>query len=156
MSTNAMIWVKIPKGLRGKEFRCDASMFEKPFKAKAGLLPPTIHLNGEYMGVYHHWDGYVEGLGRELFENYNSFEKALNLISCGSFSTILEEIIPHYSSSMITIWKDCKPIFVNSREEMIKHEVHFTYLFQNGKWLVTKNIKSGFKFLENELKKLEK
>lgn len=156
MSTTAMIWVKIPKRLRGKEIKCDATMLKQPLNVKDGCLPPTIKLDGEYVGVYHNWDGYTDGLGSELFESYNSFEKALNLISCGSFSTIIGEIIPHYSSGMLTEWDDCEPIFVNSREEMIEHEENYNYLFQNGKWLVSKHIENGFKFLENELKKLEK
>lgn len=48
--------------------------------------------DGKVRAVYCHWDGYPEGVGAGLTENYNSKEKAEELISLGGFSTLMDTI----------------------------------------------------------------
>ena len=38
--------------------------------------------------VYCHWDGYLDHNGKLLFENYNSKEKALEIVSHGNMSSL--------------------------------------------------------------------
>ena len=42
--------------------------------------------DGSILSVYHHWDGYPEWLGKTLKEQYNSREKASELIDGGDIS----------------------------------------------------------------------
>ena len=43
--------------------------------------------DGSILSVYHHWDGYPEWLGKTLKEQYNSREKASELIDGGDMSS---------------------------------------------------------------------
>ena len=42
-----------------------------------------------YLEIYSHFDGYVDGVGRCLIENFGTYEKALNLVLCGDHSSII-------------------------------------------------------------------
>lgn len=42
--------------------------------------------DGSILSAYHHWDSYPQWLGVKLVENYNSFEKAAELIDGGDMS----------------------------------------------------------------------
>ena len=42
--------------------------------------------DGSILSAYHHWDGYPEWLGKTLVEQYNSKEKASELIDGGDMS----------------------------------------------------------------------
>lgn len=37
--------------------------------------------NGKYLGIYVHYDGYIEGVGKTLFEHYNDKDKTAELIN---------------------------------------------------------------------------
>ena len=43
----------------------------------------TIENTTEVIRIYHHWDGYPEGVGDTLLSEFNTYEKALNLMSGG-------------------------------------------------------------------------
>ena len=42
--------------------------------------------DGSILSAYHHWDGYPQWLGVKLVENFNSYEKASELIDGGDMS----------------------------------------------------------------------
>jgi hypothetical protein len=42
--------------------------------------------------MYCHWDGYPEGVGTGLSQNYNSKEQAEALIALGGFSSLMETL----------------------------------------------------------------
>ena len=48
--------------------------------------------DGSIKQVYCHFDGYVEGVGLTLIENYDTLEKAKTLISFGDMSYLRPEI----------------------------------------------------------------
>jgi hypothetical protein len=48
--------------------------------------------DGTIQAIYCHWDGYPEGVGVGLVENYNSKEQAEQLIALGSFSSLRETL----------------------------------------------------------------
>jgi hypothetical protein len=53
----------------------------------------TIKLdNGKYKGIYCHSDGYPDGVGQCLFNNYQEQEKVEELIALGDISYIGENI----------------------------------------------------------------
>ncbi len=86
--------------------------------------------------IYCHFDGYPEGVGKTLKDNYNSQEQARDLINRGSLSALDKSV----ESS----------VFYTSRGEELKkyHEESFEdlkklcgdlwgeylYVFQDGKW----------------------
>ena len=47
--------------------------------------------SGVILSVYHHFDGYIDGLGKELVTNYNDVNKAYSLVreNIGGYRTIL-------------------------------------------------------------------
>lgn len=47
--------------------------------------------DGNFKGIYCHWDGYVEHNGKILFENYQDEEKIDQLLSLGSLSVLGED-----------------------------------------------------------------
>jgi hypothetical protein len=46
--------------------------------------------DGSFEGVYCHWDGYPDGVGKTLFANYKDPEKIQKLINGGGMSTLKE------------------------------------------------------------------
>lgn len=50
----------------------------------------AVKENNVFKFVYCHYDGYVSGVGLELLKNYNSYEKALELVNLGNRSTLSE------------------------------------------------------------------
>jgi hypothetical protein len=48
--------------------------------------------DGTVKAIYCHWDGYPEGVGVGLVENYNSKAQAEALIALGGFSSLMETL----------------------------------------------------------------
>ena len=51
-------------------------------RARIGILLPDDSI----LSVYHHFDGYPEGLGVKLQEHYNTYDKVAELIDGGNMS----------------------------------------------------------------------
>ena len=66
MSTRSTISVKIPTEMIGKVYE--------------NIHGHQVYLGGEYMVIYCHFDGYLDGVGEILQCYYDSFEKAFELI----------------------------------------------------------------------------
>lgn len=128
--------------------------------------------------VYCHWDSYLEGVGAELLEQYDSLGMVEELINGGDMSSLgnhyaeMPERLDHpYNET----WEDNKPkIFQNEYCLMsdLRGDVfiEYIYLFRDGRWFVSemkcKDNKDAyrdftiyhtkFKCLETELKRLRK
>ncbi len=93
-----------------------------------------------YDAVYCHWDGYEEGVGRTLKENYTNEDKIKELISKGAMATLGKDIgdCEFYSSrgEQIKVHRGL------SAEELRKKAIHnwceFLYKFENSEWSTTK------------------
>jgi len=48
----------------------------------------------KYIGIYCHWDGYPDGVGKGLSEHYTDIEKIKALIALGGISSLEKEIAP--------------------------------------------------------------
>ena len=93
----------------------------------------TVNPGGkEALTIYHHWDGYIEGVGKTLFEEYNNYDAALNLMLGGDCSTINGTYTP-YATREGEEWEDIKPAAVNEDYPM-KDE--YDYMFKDDKWYV--------------------
>ncbi len=48
--------------------------------------------NGKWARIYCHWDGYISGNGKTLFEHHNDQEKAEALVALGDMSSLGEVV----------------------------------------------------------------
>lgn len=140
MSTTSTIYVKVRKEDKGKALKCDLSKitlsFNTPFNIKVEEIErkiTPIKLDKDYIRIYVHWDGYVDGVGRELLNNYD-YEKALNLILLGDESSIIGECTPYVGrTDFPEEWEDIKPMTL----ENVEQDEMFTYLLDDDdKWYV--------------------
>ena len=83
-----------------------------------------------YLEIYCHFDGYVDGVGRCLIENFGTYEKALNLVVCGDHSSIINGTLPYVALGECK-WDESKPKRYNSIPEVTEN---YQYLFKSNKW----------------------
>ena len=102
--------------------------------------------------VYCHWDGYVEGVGLTLIENYDSIELAKELINLGDISSLGRVIVTNEPHSFdnpakgVTVFygrdrgdAGTQPAFV-AMDEWLSVEfsscIDYYYLYNDGQWWV--------------------
>lgn len=89
------------------------------------------------LSAYHHWDGYPSGLGNHLVENYNTRQKASELIDGGDMSTCMgkDGEIEYYSKRGD---ENVDPQLSKNLKEYLKLTTdcwgEYAYVFVNGKW----------------------
>ena len=94
------------------------------------------------LSVYHHWDGYPEWLGKTLVEQYNSKEKASELIDGGDMSccwsdSLWGEQLPEgeYAPEYYSLrGEDCPPRLDNNMEEFFSDNEEFGYVYTSAGW----------------------
>lgn len=136
MSTRSMIYVRVNEEDFGKVLTCDISKLPNPMtELNYPCVEYRIHPNPLdkvlYLGIYCHFDGYPGGVGAELINKFNTYEKALNLILLGACSYIIDSIKSYHN------WRN-EDIEIHSvqgrtptfKGDMISHK----YVFENGKW----------------------
>ena len=113
---------------------------------------------GEIAQIYVHFDGYPDGLGKELYDNYRDPEKILELINHGDASSVESTIdaCEFYSRDRgedeceAFQFQDLNDYFDRARNE------EFNYLFSNkGYWLVSRSNLTEMESLERVLEGLE-
>lgn len=131
-------------------------------KFDLGLLPKGVGYSKEfidkigevelqnYMTIYHHWDGYISGLGKQLFNHYNDYQTILNVILGGDASTISSESITQYCAWGDEGWDRVQP---KGSENCPNCEEVYIYLFEDGVWKVsTRKAFPEWKLLSEALK----
>ena len=93
MSTRSNIYLKLKSETKGKTLKFDFDKLPRGNGEIHGELEfpikdVTIPQDAEYIGVYHHWDGYITGLGQTLLESYTDYDTILNMLIMGDLSTI--------------------------------------------------------------------
>ena len=102
------------------------------------------------LGVYHHWDGYPQWLGKVLMEQYNTKEKVSKLIDGGNMSSCWSNEIwgeklpegqfaPEYytargeslEDNAPTLYKDLNKMCVDADNN---YGVEYVYHFVDGAW----------------------
>ena len=81
--------------------------------------------NGNVLQIYCHWDGYPEGVGQDLLDDFNSYDAALKLILEGDHSTPYEPYTVRGED-----WVSNRP---DQRTEPICYE-EYLYVFKDGEW----------------------
>ena len=93
----------------------------------------TVNAGGkEALIIYHHWDGYIDGVGETLYKEYNNYDDALNLVLGGDVSTINDTYTP-YAAREGEDWESVK---TNAVDENHPCEEDYDYMFKDGKWFV--------------------
>lgn len=96
-----------------------------------------IQVNDSVVSVYHHWDGYPEGLGKYLTEKYISKDQVTDLIDGGDMSTCMTDSgVPEYfsargESNVEPQLHDNFQDFVTASNECWGE---YSYLFTEGVW----------------------
>ena len=114
MSTRSNIYLKLKSETKGKTLKFDFDKLPRgngehhealEFPIKDVKVPKSAL----YMRVYHHWDGYVTGVGKTLAETYPDYESVLNLLTMGDISTINGGVTSYQG------WRneDTPPQFIN-------------------------------------------
>ena len=124
--------------------------------------------DGTIKQVYCHWDGYVEGVGLTLVENYNTIDKVEELINLGDISSLGRLIYTDEPHSFDNPVNGVTVSYMRDRGEngveaqtltmdewmsvAYSSPIDFYYLFADGQWSVCKlsskkqwqNVKSFF------------
>ena len=101
--------------------------------------------DGSILSAYHHWDGYPQWLGKTLVEQYNSKDKASELIDGGDMSCCWSdslwgkqlpegEYAPEYYSLR---GEDCPPRLDADLVEYLlpDNSEEFSYIFTSAGWV---------------------
>ena len=89
--------------------------------------------NGNYTGIYCHYDGYPEGVGTKLLENYSTLEDILELFSLGDIR-VLEWSLDKVEAFDVDLTPGEEYTTLDS---MFYHDFDYddyTYVFEDGKW----------------------
>lgn len=114
--------------------------------------PSTIAMMTEngLIGVYCHFDGYISGVGKTLFENYSDETKLKKLIAEGSISSLGKRIGTKHSfddrpENETTFYHRDRGeklrinYFLNKRQILIDmDDCDYFYVYENGEWEVSK------------------
>lgn len=97
------------------------------------LRPNSNNGQIKYLSIYNHSDGYINnGVGGELFEHYNTYDKVLELLNWGDCSYVGSPYIKRDGES----WRNVQPKLF---DEIPQVEEDFQYLFKDGEWYVRDN-----------------
>ena len=133
--------------------------------ANIGIKMP----DGKIKAIYCGCNGYIEQVGLTLAEKYNSVKKINELMNLGNIHVLGDKIGSKHSLHKKKIndnstsayhrdggysWNDNSPDIHNSQEDYIysanDQGAEYTYLWQNGEWLVYKyNYHSDTKSFES-------
>ena len=82
-------------------------------RARIGIQLPDDSI----LSVYHHFDGYPEGLGVKLVDYYNTYEKASELIDGGNMSNCWSDSSFNVETGEFTPIADPKPTYYGGDDE---------------------------------------
>lgn len=139
MSTRSMIYLKINEQDYGKTLTCDIdklpnALEQNNYPCSSIRIPKNPLDNTLYLGIYCHFDGYPEGVGKELRAKFKTYDDVLNLILLGDVSSIIDTIVsyknwrndPNTAPTKIEggTKKDCRP----------NGMIAYSYVFEDNKW----------------------
>ena len=110
--------------------------------------------DGNFEGIYSHWDGYPDVNGKILKKYYTTSEKIKELINLGQISILRKEIEPDKNKphNFSNPQKDVTLAYSRDKGEPLliyktksledigyKYSEEYNYIFINGKWYYFKN-----------------
>ena len=112
-------------------------------RARIGIQLPDDSI----LSVYHHFDGYPEGLGVKLVDYYNTYEKVSELIDGGNMSNCYSDSKFNVETGEFTPIADPKPSYYGGDNEepvlsknfdeftRIDCWQEFSYVFVTDRWV---------------------
>lgn len=142
MSTRAHIIVKVRPEDKGKTMQHKEELLPKGYKygtwdKKKEFPEVKIGKTTNYLCIYHHWDGYPSGLGDTLLNNFDTYEKALNIVLGGDMSNINNHVASYFNRG--EDWKSIKPVQLRSKAPKVNKETWCEYAYlldEDNKWYV--------------------
>lgn len=138
MSTNAYIYIKLRAEDQGKILdirneRFDGVRPELPKGFDFGVFNQEIYtsIHLPYIRIYCHHDGYPNGLGVDLLENFNTYEKVLALILTGDTSGLSGNRTEAYAC-----YEGFEGNMPDHFPNIKANNYPITYLFDEDEWLV--------------------
>lgn len=102
--------------------------------------------DGSISTIYSHWDGYLEGVGATLKQNYNNENLARKILEQGDVSSLasnIEESIFYNrdrgENTSVVVFKNLKDKNYKSSQQ------EYNYLFEDGTWKVSMYDEMEFK-----------
>lgn len=92
--------------------------------------------DGKYYGIYCHYDGYPEGVGKKLLENYNNLPAIRKLIALGDIRC-LEAELENCEQLEPAGFEPSSGMSYENVDFMFCHDFHYedyTYIFEDGNW----------------------
>ena len=92
--------------------------------------------SGSILAIYCHWDGYPEGVGKTLLENYTDREKIMELLRLGDISSLSST--PEYTEAYHRDkGEELHPARILTIDDMINCWAEYCYKFTlDGHWEV--------------------
>ena len=135
MGTRSYIFVKIRKEDKEKSHKANLDKIPLLHYISSDLIK-DVYINKEsnYIGMYSSHEGYPEGIGKVLYEKFNTYESAINLILGGNVINITGgDWDPYISESN---WESEKPTQIFEIAKTGVTVVEYIYLF-DGQWWVS-------------------
>ena len=125
-----------------------------------------VNEDGSITGIYCHFDGYPEYVGKMLLNHYNNDDIVNGLMNLGDLSILSENMnptVPHSFNNpqkgvCVAYGRDRGEGGTNSRtfEDLGEYEhfgsgVDYQYLFEDGKWMYRSTYKGGWSDLTPEI-----
>ena len=169
MGTRSRIAVLLKEDDRtlGKELKFNPNKIEHQYSRPDGEFKPKYNLKdiefepmvvpekAEVVSMYCQFDGYLEGVGETLVRDYDTYDKALNLVLGGPAESISRHVLSddgEYSGGYRNCLQDypnsTRPKTVFSNIDNMPYEA-FTYLFKDGEWYYDKD--GGWSLVLNDI-----
>lgn len=139
MSTRSSILIEIPDKYIGETFRYLPVDNETSWDIDiVDDMSKEVKISKKYLGIYCHFDGYPNGVGAALVENFNDFNRALNLIIGGDCSCILSNKTRRYATRKGENWKYIQPKQLDKIQK-VSDDSEYLYIFMRGRWYLFEN-----------------
>lgn len=108
-------------------------------------------LESKYATIYCHYDGYIDGVGNILYNHYNTYDEAKELILGGNCSYITETTAAYYA--LRDGYERNKPKFTEDEPSLMEE---FLYVFKDGEWYVSSKYEGETKLSSHFEKRINK
>ena len=137
MATRSTISLKVSESDKGKVFHFDENKLPYNLTCVNECIDKVgdVKIEKDYLTIYHHWDGYPEGVGETLVNKFKNYDSISNLLCGGDASSINGKKICQYCAWRGEEWNDdyggVQPK-QSDTEPSVTEE--YAYLFKDGKW----------------------
>lgn len=95
-------------------------------RSHIALKAVNTNFKNRYIVIYCHHDGYINGVGKELLEKYDTYEKAYQLIMQGHCSYLGAPYEREDNACYEVVYGDLSNVIED-----------YLYVFENGEWFVS-------------------